>query len=252
MMLTLRFASETNGHTKFNNRRFDVVVLTAGAHPGPLTCGSSQLPIIGLSRCYVAFTANSGAVASTPLADALERVAPGMVALSSSGNLVAYKVSDGGGAESIAEDRFIVQGLMSFDSTSKSVVNVVGMLKRLEKYLRVRCGLDISLLPEYQKQRLQRDGVAEGAAQPNHMTVTRYIRSYTPDGVPLIANNGAAFNCFVCTGFGDHVADMALGSAKILAKLIGSQASVMLQCDEEEIQHCGKHIEPVMTERRIV
>ncbi|RNF20845.1 uncharacterized protein Tco025E_03575 [Trypanosoma conorhini] len=253
MVSTLRFARETDGHTEFNNRRFDVVVLTAGTHTGPLTWGSSQLPIIGLSGCSVALKANSSAVASSPLAGALDRVAPGLVSLSPGSHLVAYKLPARDDAESNAEDSIILQGLMSFDSTVKSEANVVGMLKCLEKYLRVKCSLHLPLLQEYQQQRPRVDEVAEAASAPiPHMRAARYIRSFTPDGVPLITNNGAAFNSFVCAGFGDHVADMAPGSARILAKLIEAQASVMLHSDEEELQRGGKRIDPVMTERRLV
>ncbi|PBJ75427.1 hypothetical protein BCY84_11255 [Trypanosoma cruzi cruzi] len=251
IMSTLRFAREVDGQTEYRNRRFDVVVLTAGNYTGPLTWGSSQLPIIGLGGCSVAFKATSPDKASNPLTELFSGASPGMISLSPSSHLVAYKLPSCGDPRNSEEEKIIVQGLMSFDSTNKSESNVVGILKRLEKYLRVKCKMNIPLLEQYKQERQDVNSTAGGVTQPDHMRVTRYIRAFTPDGVPLIANNGASFNSFVCSGFGDHAPDMAPGSAKILAKLVELKASVMLHHDEKEMRQRGQQIDVVMTEKRL-
>lgn len=251
MVSTLRFSREVDGRKEYHTRHFDLVVLTTGAQTGSLTWNSSQLPIIGLSGCSVALQASpSGALA--PLKRMLTAASPGFLSLSQSGHLVAYETPRNEDGVENTEGSLVLQGLLSFDTTTKTGFSVTGTLRRLERYLRVKSGLELPLLQVFQQQ--QQGGMdvdVREATTPSYTHAARYIRAFTPDGVPLISNNGAAFNFFVCAGFGDHAADMAPGSAKVLAKLVETGACVMQHQDEEEMRSRCDSIKPLMTRGRL-
>ncbi|KEG15221.1 hypothetical protein DQ04_00141090 [Trypanosoma grayi] len=264
MVSTLRFSREVEGRVECNNRRFDVVVLTAGAQTGELTWGSSQLPIIGLGGCSVALQSTAGK-ALAHLTRVLSTFPTGMVSLSPRSHLIAYKTprsddatGDVSDVDNDVGETIVLQGLLSFDTTKKTQPSLTGTLSRLEAYLRVKCGLEVPLLREYQQQQQEKrqhqyagSNNGEADTSSGSISVTRYIRAFTPDGVPLISNNGAAFNSFVCAGFGDHALDMAPGSARILAKLVEVEACVMLHDDEDDMKQKGRLVDGVMAEGRL-
>ncbi|EAN78310.1 hypothetical protein, conserved [Trypanosoma brucei brucei TREU927] len=246
----LRFSRNVDGRVEYKNRVFDVVVLAAGAQTGELTWESSQIPIVGLAGCSVALRPGAGEGVGE-LMGKLHLSSPGLVMVSPESHLVCYRTSasnDAGG------EVLFLQGLLSLDCTVRTLPRVGRMLSRIEAHLREKCQINIPLLHRYRecggRQQLD-DGNTHVVTSNPVMHAAEYIRSSTPDGVPFIGDNGAAFNSFICAGFGDHAADMAPGAAKILAKFIELKACAMQRQDEKTMERDGYNIAAVMSDERV-
>ncbi|KPA81679.1 putative mitochondrial hypothetical protein [Leptomonas pyrrhocoris] len=204
------------------------------------------------------------AVAAAGAASSRSRPAPGTLALlSSKCSLYAYTWpgattanADACGATSLVQSKvmptaqdYVVQGLLSLDSTFKSRSDsiVTQQLERLESYIRIKCGATVPLCSSTPAEADKTCAHADGDNNSSHTSCTKhnnihmseYVRAFTPDGVPLVDHNGGAFNCFVCSGFGDHAMDFAPGAAKVLGKLVEHQAQRLREEDIENVKTWG-------------
>nr|CCC94016.1 conserved hypothetical protein [Trypanosoma congolense IL3000] len=258
LVSNLRFSRSVDGGVEYSNRKFDVVVLAAGEQTGKLTGESSQIPVIGLSGCSVAVQPSRGDEIDC-WRGKLPFQSPCLVTLSPDSHIVSYKTHVEQPAK--AAETFFLQGLLSFDAVSNAASCAEKMLLCMEEQLRRKCAINLPLLSKYReynkvlKQQAHQGntgGVSDiQTSGASVMHVSQYTRSFTPDGIPLISKSGAAFNSFICTGFGDHAVDMAPGAAKILAKLVELEACAMLHQDEKEMERKGYAVESAVSDERL-
>ncbi|KPI90578.1 hypothetical protein ABL78_0338 [Leptomonas seymouri] len=217
-----------------------------------------RLPAHRSDACDTVPSATDSTMAASAAAAASSRPPPGTLALlSSSCSLYAYTWPGANSANTDvsvvpsmlqckgmqATQHYVVQGLLSLDTTLKSRSGsiVKKQLERLESYLRIKCGTSV---PFYSSTPAETDDAparagCSSSSRHNNVRVAEYVRAFTPDGVPLIDHNGGAFNCFVCCGFGDHAMDFAPGAAKVLGKLVEHQAQRLREQDIENVKTWG-------------
>ncbi|KAL7707690.1 Pyridine nucleotide-disulfide oxidoreductase [Lotmaria passim] len=203
-------------------------------------------------------------------ATSLSRPAPGtLTLLSSKCSLYAYtwpsvtsSHADASGVASMVQSKvmptvqdYVLQGLLSLDNTLKPQSDslVMKQLQRLESYMRVKCGATVplhsSVLAETETEEAHAGGTE--SSHNNRVHVSEYVRAFTPDGVPLVDHNGGAFNCFVCSGFGDHAMDFAPGAAKVLGKLVEHQAQRLREEDIDKARTWGVLTSKLTPSRRV-
>lgn len=234
----------------FAEERYDVVVLTAGANTGTMTLPTTGIPVLGLTGWTALIRKPIGTLQES-LNSILKpaNTVPGtpvssnLAVLKSSCSLYAYAWPSAARSSSAVEEEglmdYVIQGLLSFDCTKKTHHHslVTRQLKRLEGYLRTKCGLTLPLAAS--STATSWTPVAEESQPDSAVVVREYIRAFTPDGVPIIDLNGGIFNSFVCCGFGDHAMDFAPGAARIMGKLTSYQAERLREADLEEVKAWG-------------
>lgn len=265
----------------FDERRFDVVVITAGAESGRLTGHAGRVPIVGLTGWQACVTQPRGALATAlqpllpppPVSAATvtesnvdsSAVAPlrawpraALSALAPACSLYAYTWPLWGRAPGIgssptpAVPPCFIAGLLSLDTTLSSDEQkpsaVRAQLTRLEDYLRVWCGVEVPLSNGHADRPTgdvtnDDSSSAVAATERSAVRVQRYVRAFASDGLPIVDRCGSVYNTFICSGFGDHAADFAPGAAKMLRSVVERQALVLRERDRHRL---STHVEGML------
>lgn len=204
--------------------RFDLYVLACGSKAADLANSTVRLPLIDLRGYGLTVPADSqffkegvAAIAASPSSSAIvEHKEGGAPPLTSTSNffidlLPRNSICAFPSMHSLGD--VVISGLYSFDVYSKATPTVQWVTDALSAAVRVHL-------------RRELEPSATASAVGAGAKPFSYSRCVSPDGIPIISNNGRMFNCFVCAGFGDHEADWGPAAAEKLSSIVADVEQV--------------------------
>lgn len=205
---------------------FDVVVVAAGHESLKLAeqVNADNLRMLGLRGFGMTLPNDHQLVRS--LSDKAQFQCPKQLVTSSGGESIPRRwfanLVDSCGLAMYADpnfpdDRTVVSGLLSFD-TSRKVSPVKSVFNRVTSTLRVRSSIDTPPL----------DSSSDIAAW-------NYTRSFAPDGVPIVSHLGTLFNGFIVGGLGDQIVDQSPAAARMLSDLVLRSKPVSVPLEDREV-----------------
>jgi glycine/D-amino acid oxidase-like deaminating enzyme len=214
----------TNAETGVNSSgHYDVVVVAAGIASRSLVADFMQLPLLPLSGFRIDFPS---LLEKDPAESLRRRV---LKAVCSSENEFATacsnpwgKIISRNGVLALRDPSSMISvlGLYSFNTkNSREFSDSKYIIKSMSSQLRINGFADYGT----RVAEVLEDALPE--ASSGLMSATRFVRSVTPDGLPVASVCGNTFNGFVCAGFGGHAATFAPAAARSLSAMILKKAA---------------------------